>query len=160
MSKAASQVEGKKSNPVTFHTTLLQTGKNTAGIQVPEQVIEKLGSGKRPLVRVTLNQYTYRSAVAVMDGKFMVGVSAANRQAAGVQGGEEVDVTLELDLEPRTVEVPEDLKTALLEAEAMKAFENAAPSMQKEYVRQVEEAKAQETRQRRIARIVEKLSRG
>jgi hypothetical protein len=160
MSKAALQVEVMKSNPITFHTTLLQTGKNTAGIQVPEQVIEKLGSGKRPLVRVSINQYTYRSAVAVMGGKFLVGVSAANRQAAGVQGGEEVDVTLELDLEPRTVEVPEDLKAALLEAEALKAFENAAPSMQKEYVRQVEEAKAQETRQRRITKIVEKLSRG
>ena len=160
MSKAALQVEVMKSNPITFHTTLLQTGKNTAGIQVPEQVIEKLGSGKRPLVRVSINQYTYRSAVAVMGGKFLVGVSAANRQAAGVQGGEEVDVTLELDLEPRTVEVPEDLKAALLEAEALKAFENAAPSMQKEYDRQVEEAKAQETRQRRITKIVEKLSRG
>jgi hypothetical protein len=158
--KATPQDKAKKSTPITFHTTILKTGKNTAGIQVPEEIIEKLGSSKRPLVRVTIKKYTYRSAVAVMGGKFMIGVSAENRQAASVQGGEEADVTIELDLEPRTVEVPKDLKVALIEAGALEAFENAAPSMQKEYVRQVEEAKAQETRERRIAKIVEKLSGG
>jgi len=148
----------EKSEAVTFHTTILQTGKNTAGIEVPDEVIERLGGGKRPLVRVTMKGYTYRSAVAVMDGKFMVGVSAENRQAAGVQGGDEVDVTLALDLEPRTVEIPDDLQAALNAAGAMAAFEKAAPSMQREYVRQVETAKAQETRERRIGKIVEKLS--
>ena len=158
MKKATSQDSTKKSKPITFHTTILRTGKNTAGIQVPEEVIEKLGSNKRPLVRVTIKKYAYRSAVAVMGGKFMIGVSAENRQAAGVQGGEEVDVTIELDLEPRTVELPKDLKATLIEAGALEAFENSAPSMRKEYVRQVEEAKAQETRERRIAKIVEKLS--
>jgi hypothetical protein len=146
--------------PITFHTTILQTGKNTTGIQVPEEIIEKLGTSKRPLVRVTIKEHSYRSAVAVMGGKFMVGVSAENRQAAGVQGGEEVDVTIELDLEPRTVQLPDDLKAALAEASALKAFENAAPSIRKEYVRQVEEAKAQATRARRIGKIVEKLSGG
>jgi hypothetical protein len=158
MQKATSQDGTQKSKPITFHTTILRTGKNTAGIQVPEEVIEKLGSNKRPLVRVTIKKYTYRSAVAVMGGKFMIGVSAENRQAAGVQGGEEVDVTIELDREPRTVELPKDFKAALIEAGALAAFEHAAPSMRKEYVRQVEEAKAPETRERRIAKIVEKLS--
>ena len=157
MKNATSQEDVKKSKAITFHTTILRTGKNTAGIQVPEEIIEKLGSSKRPLVRVTIKEYTYRSAVAVMGGKFMVGVSAENRQAAGVQGGEEVDVTIELDLEPRTVELPDDLKAALTEAGALKTFENSAPSMRKEYVRQVTEAKAQETRGRRIGKIVEKL---
>jgi hypothetical protein len=158
MKKENSQDAVSKSKPVPFHTTILQTGKNTAGIQVPEQVIAELGSGKRPLVRVTIKGYTYRSAVAVMEGKFMIGVSAENRQAAGVQGGEEVDVTLELDVEPRTVEIPKDLEAALVDAGSLEAFENTAPSMKKEYVRQVQEAKAQETRQRRIVKIVEKLS--
>lgn len=157
MKNAISQEDVKKSKAITFHTTILRTGKNTAGIQVPEEIIEKLGSSKRPLVRVTIKEYTYRSAVAVMGGKFMVGVSAENRQAAGVQGGEEVDVTIELDLEPRIVELPDDLKAALTEAGALKTFENSAPSMRKEYVRQVTEAKAQETRGRRIGKIVEKL---
>ena len=145
-------------NSVAFHTTILKTGKNTAGIQVPEAVIEALGGGKRPLVKVTINDYTYPSAVATMDGKFMIALSAKNREAADVAGGEEADVTVALDLEPRTVEIPEDLMAALNEANALAAFESSAPSMRKEYVRQVVEAKAQETRERRIKKIVEKLS--
>jgi len=87
----------------------------------------------------------------------MISFNSDHRKATGVQGGEETDVTLELDLEPRTVEIPKDLKDALIEANALDAFEKSAPSMKKEYVRQVEEAKAQETRERRIAKIIEKL---
>jgi hypothetical protein len=149
--------KAKSSTPITFRTTILKNGKNAAGIEVPEEIIRKLGSSRRPLVRVTIKKHTYRSAVAVMDGKFMIGVSVENRQAAGVQGGDEVDVTVELDLEPRTVKIPNDLKSALMETGALEAFENSAPSMRKEYVRQVEEAKAQGTRERRISKIVEKL---
>jgi uncharacterized protein YdeI (YjbR/CyaY-like superfamily) len=67
---------------------------------------------------------------------------------------------LELDLEPRTVEIPKDLKDALIKANALDAFDESAPSMKKEYVRQVEEAKAQETRERRITKIVERLGAG
>jgi len=158
MNKTISKNDRKKSKPITFHTTILQTGKNTAGIQVPEEVMEKLDAGKRPLVRVTINTYTYRSAVAVMDNKYMISFSAEHRKAAGVQGGDETDVTLELDLEPRIVEIPQDLRDALIKANALDAFEKSAPSMKKEYVRQVEEAKTQETRERRITKITEKLS--
>jgi hypothetical protein len=150
----------KKATPITFHTTILQTGKNTAGIQIPEEIIEQLGAGKQPLVRVTINKYTYRSAVAVMNGKYMISFNPEHRKAASVKGGDEIDVTLELDLEPRTVEVPKDLKAALTKANVLSTFEKTAPSMQKEYVRQVDEAKAQETRERRINKIVEKLSAG
>ena len=152
------QDNAKKSQPITFHTTILKFGPNNTGIEIPEEIIEKLDSGKRPPVIVTVKNYSYRSTVAVMSGKFMISLSAAHRQAAGVQGGENVDITLELDLEPRTVELPKDLKAALSEAGALAAFEKAAPSMRKEYVRQVESAKAQETRERRIVKIVEKLS--
>ena len=158
MNKTISKDDSKKSKPITFHTTILQTGKNTAGIQVPEEVMEKLGAGKQPLVRVTINEYTYRSAVAVMGGKYMISFNPEHRKAAGVQGGDEANVTLELDLEPPTVEIPTDLKDALIKSNALDAFEKSAPSMKKEYVRQVEEAKAQETRERRITKIVEKLS--
>jgi len=149
-----------KSRPIVFHTKILRTGPNTTGIRIPNEVIEQLGSGKQPLVRVTIKNYTFRSAVAVMGGKAMVGVSAANRQAAGVQGGEDVEVTIALDLEPRTIEPPKDLQAALTKAGALEAFRRSAPSMQKEYVRQVEEAKAPETRERRIAKIVGKLRGG
>ena len=151
---------GTTSKPVTFHTTILQTGKNTSGIPVPEEIIEKLGAGKQPLVRVTINKYTYRSAVAVVGGKYMISFNPEQRKASGVQGGDQADVTLELDLEPRTVEIPKDLRDALMKANALDTFEKSAPSMKKEYVRQVEEAKAQETRERRITKIVEKLSAG
>jgi hypothetical protein len=160
MKKAVSHKDNEKSKPIIFHTTILQTGKNTAGIQVPEEIIEKLGAGKRPLVRVTINKYTYRSAVAVMGGKYMISFNPEHRKASGVQGGDETDVTLELDLEPRTVEIPTDLKEALIKANALNAFERSAPSMKKEYVRQVAEAKAQETRERRITKIAEKLGTG
>ena len=142
-----------------FHTTIRQFGNNT-GIEVPESIIAKLGAGQRPLVRVTVNGYTYPSSIAKMDGKFMISLSAANRKAASVQGGDEVDVMLALDTQPRTVEIPDDLKKALTAADALDAFDRSAPSMKKEYVRQVEEAKKPETRERRIAKIVEKLSAG
>src|SRR5204863_7601491 len=96
-----------------FHTTLLQSGKTAVGIQVPDAVVAALGSGRRPPVRVTINGYTYRSTVAVMGGVYMVGVSAEHRAGAGVAGGDEVDVDLELDTAPREVEVPADLAAAL-----------------------------------------------
>jgi hypothetical protein len=146
-----------KSNPITFQTTILQTGKNTTGIEVPAVVIEELNGGKRPLVKVRVNDYAYRSAVGSMEGKSMISMSSEHRRAGGFQGGDEVELTLELDLEPRTVEIPEDLKNALVEGKVMEAFEKSAPSMQKEYVRWVQEAKAPETRERRIAKTLEKL---
>ena len=145
------------SKAVTFQTAILQTGKNTTGIEVPPEVIEALGGGNRPLVKVKVNDYAYRSVVAVMNGKNMISMSAAHREAGGFHGGDPVAVTLELDLEPRTVELPEDLKTALVKANVMEAFEKSAPSMQKEYVRWVQDAKTPETRERRIAKTVEKL---
>jgi len=64
-----------------FRTTVLQGGKTATGIRVPDEVVEALGSGKRPAVRVTINGFTYRSTVAVMDGAYMVGVSAENGRA-------------------------------------------------------------------------------
>jgi len=96
-----------------FHTTILQSGKTAAGIQVPTEIVEALGAGKVPKVRVTIRGYTYRSSVAMVNGVPMVGVSAENRAAAGVAGGDEVDVDIELDTAPREVTVPADFATAL-----------------------------------------------
>ena len=143
---------------ITYTTTIKVDGNNT-GLEVPPEVIAALGSSKKPPVVVTLAGYTYRSTVAVMGGVFMISLSKANREAAGVKGGDEVEVTLELDTEPRTVNVPDDLAAALAEKPgAREAFDALAYSARKEYVRQVESAKAQETRERRIAGIVAKLS--
>ena len=140
-----------------FRTKILQTGNNT-GIPVPDDVVEKLGAGKRPLVVVTVQEHTYRSAVASMGGTAMIALSAENRLAAGVQGGDEVEVAIRLDLEPRTVPLPADFRAALVAAGAVDAFEGLAPSRKKEDVRQVESAKSPETRERRIAKIVAKLA--
>src|SRR3977135_3010051 len=96
-----------------FHTTLLQSGKTAVGIQVPNEVVEGLGAGKRPPVRVTINGYTYRNTIAVMGGVFMVGVNAENREHAHVAGGDEVDVDIELDTEPRELTLPTDFSEAL-----------------------------------------------
>ena len=142
----------------TFTATILQEeGKNATGISVPANVIDALGSGKRPKVKVSLNNFTYRSTVAAYGDVFMLPLSQDRREAAGVQAGDTVEVTLELDTEPRTVEVPDSLATVVAENNLGPIFDGLAPSMRKEYVRQVESAKAEETRQRRIAKIVAAL---
>jgi hypothetical protein len=144
---------------VKFTTKLAQgESKNVVGIVVPPEVIAALGAGKRPPVTVTLNGYTYRSTVAVMGGDFMVGVATEHRQAAKVSGGDVVEVDIALDSAPRTVDVPPDLAQALEEAGATAAFATLAPSARKEHVRNVNDAKAPETRLRRIQGIVGKLS--
>ena len=144
-----------------FRTTILQGGKTATGIQVPDEVVEALGSGKRPAVRVTINGFTYRSTVAVMGGVYMVGVSADNRVGAGVAGGDEVDVELELDTAPREVTVPDDLAAALdAVPNARRTFDGLSYSNKSWHVFQVAGAKTDQTRQRRIARSVDILKQG
>lgn len=143
----------------TFRTTLQLHGKTATGIEIPPEIIASLGTSKKPAVLVTLNGYTYRNTVAVMGGKFMVGVSAEHREAAGVKAGDTLDITLELDTAPRNVELPNDLAAALAAvAGARAAFDASSPSKRKEFVRQVEDAKTEETRTRRIATVVSKVS--
>lgn len=143
----------------TFTTTVTQAeGVNATGLPVPAEAVAALGTSKRPPVVITLNGYTYRSTVAAYGDVFILPLSAEHRQAAGVQAGDEVTVTLELDTAPRTVDVPEDLAAALEAQGATAAFAALAYSTRKEHVRQVETAKAEDTRQRRIAKIVASLS--
>ena len=143
----------------TFVTTLLQAeGLNATGISVPADVVAALGKGKKPPVKVTVNGFTYRSTIAAYGDVFMLPLSQERRAAAGVEAGDEVEVTLELDTEPRTVDVPDDLAEALAAAGVREAFDKLAPSRRKEHVRQVTTAKADETRQRRIVKIVSELS--
>ncbi len=144
----------------TFTTIVVQAeGKNATGMRVPAEAIAALGTNKRPKVTVNVNGYTYRSTVAAYGEVFMLPLSAEHRDGAGVAAGGEVEVTIALDTEPRTVELPPDLAAAL-EAQpgATAAFDALSYSVRKEYVRQVESAKAQETRTRRITGIVAKLT--
>jgi len=144
-----------------FRTIIVQSGKNTTGIQVPDEVVEALGSGKRPAVKVTVNGYSYRSTVASMSGVFMVSLSAEHRAGAGVGGGDEVEVDLELDSAPREVTVPPELVAALdAEPAARATFDGLSYSNKSWHVLQVIGAKTEETRQRRIARSVDALKQG
>jgi hypothetical protein len=138
-----------------FRTSILQAeGMNATGIVVPDEIVEKLGAGKKPKVAVTLKGYTYRSTVAVMGGKYMLPLAKEHRDAAGVKANDKVEVTLELDTAPREVEVPKDLAAALRKAGLTKDFAALAFTHRKEHVRAIEEAKAPETRLRRIEKAV------
>ena len=141
----------------TFTTTLVQSGNNV-GIDVPEEIVRGFGAGKRVPITITINGYSYGSTIAVMGGKYLVGVAGVHRAAAGVAGGEEHEVTIEHDTAPRSVEVPRDLATALTDAGVRDPFDALSHSARKEHVRSVEDAKQAETRQRRVAKIVAKLS--
>ena len=143
-----------------FRTTIELGGKTATGFMVPPDVVAALGSGKRPKVQVTINGYTYPSSVATMGGRHMCPVSAEVRAAAGVAAGDEVEVELVLDTAPRTVSVPEDLAAALDSTPgARQTFEALSYSNQRRHVLAVEGAKAAETRQRRIAKVIDELSR-
>ena len=144
-----------------FHATLLQTGPTATGMEVPDGIVEALGAGKRPPVRVTINGYTYRNTIAVMGGVYMVGVSAEHRAGAGIAGGDEIDVDIELDREPRLVSVPADFAEALdRDPEARRFFDGLSYSVKQWHVLSIEGAKTAETRQRRIEKSVALLLEG
>lgn len=144
-----------------FRTIIELAGKTATGIEVPPDVVDELGAGRKPPVRVTIRGHTYRSTVAARGDRYLVGVSAENRDAAGVAAGDEVDVDLELDTEPREVAVPPDLAEALgADAHAKAFFEDLSHSQQRWYVEPIEQAKKPETRQRRVVKAIEMLRAG
>ena len=144
-----------------FRTTIELGGKTATGLRVPSEIVEALGSGKKPRVHVTIGDHTYRSTVAVYGGEFMLPLSAENRTSAEVAAGDEVDVDLELDTEPREVSVPVDLTAALAsDPEAARRFDGLSYSKKRRYVDSIADAKTTETRQRRIARAIGELRDG
>ena len=139
---------------VTFETVLSASGNNT-GIAVPDDVIEQLWHGKRPPVLVNVNGYEYRSTVAVMGGRYLIGLSAAVRAATGLRGGDPIRVTLRLADTPREVDVPADFAAALdAEEPARRFFDELSNSMQRYHVDNINAAKAPETRRRRMDKAV------
>lgn len=142
-----------------FRASIDLHGKAATGIVVPSEVVESLGSGRKPAVTVTINGYSYRSTVASMGGRFLLPVSAEVRAGAGVAAGDVVDVDVELDTAPREVEVPADLAAALAASPAAaRAFAALSYSNQRRHVLSVEGAKTAETRERRIAKAVAELA--
>ncbi|UWZ50016.1 DUF1905 domain-containing protein [Dactylosporangium matsuzakiense] len=142
-----------------FRAVLELNGKTATGLPVPDEVLTALGAGKKPKVTVSINGYTYRSSVGAMGGRSMLPISAEVRAGAGIAAGDTVDVDVELDAAPRTVEVPADLATALdAEPAVRKAFDALSYSNQRAHVLSVEGAKTEATRTRRIAKVIETLS--
>jgi hypothetical protein len=141
-----------------FRATVELGGKTATGIQVPEDVVLGLGSHRRPAVLVTVRAHTYRTTVAPLGGAYFVPLSAENRNLAGVSAGDEVDVDIELDTTPREVTVPAELAAALERDPAARlAFDALSYTRRKEHARQVESAKADATRQRRIDKVLDEL---
>lgn len=141
-----------------FRTTLELGGKTATGIQVPDEVVAALGSGKRPAVRVSLGDYTYRGTIASMGGRYMLPVAAEHREAAGIKAGDEVEVSLALDTEPRVVTVPADFARALAESpSASLAFEQLSYSERRRIVLGIEGTSNPETRRRRIEKATVQL---
>ncbi len=141
----------------SFKTVILQNGNNT-GIEVPPAVVEKLGAGKKPPVVVNIKKFTYRSTIATMGGKFLIPVSAAIREQAGVKGGESLEVRLELDDQPREVALPADFEKLLNKhPEAKKFFESLSYTNKQRHVLPIGQAKTDETRQRRINKAISDL---
>jgi hypothetical protein len=144
-----------------FNTVIELGGKTATGFEVPADVVANLGKGKKPAVKVTIGNHTYRSTVAVMDGRFMLPLSAENREGAKVAAGEDVEVEVELDTEPRTVELPVDFDKALgRDRIAQQVFEGLSYSMKRSHVLSIEGAKTPETRQRRIEKAMATLREG
>lgn len=144
-----------------FRAKVLLAGKTATGVEVPAKVVESLGSTKRPLVKVTINGYTYRNAIAPMGGTYMLGISAENRAGARVNAGDTVDVDVELDTAKREVEVPAELARALSkDANAKKYFESLSYSKKVALVNPIANGKTSETRERNLARAMAALKAG
>jgi hypothetical protein len=144
-----------------FTTAVLLSGKTATGVEVPSAVVDGLGGGKRPAVRVTINGYTYRSTVAPMGGKFMLPISAEHRDAAHVAAGDAVSVEVTLDTAPRTLAIPPDLQRALDgDGAARRAFDALSFSRKQRFTIPVEQAKTVETRTRRIEKTLDDLRAG
>jgi len=144
-----------------FRTTIELGGKTATGFEVPPEVVTSLGSGKRPAVCVTIGGHTYRSTVAPYGGVFMLQLSAENREQAGVAAGDEVEIELALDTEPREVTLPPDFAEALHgDVAAREAFNGLSYSNKRRIVLGIEDAKTAETRQRRIAKAIATLREG
>lgn len=137
---------------------LTATGGNTTGIRIPAEAVAELGGGSRPKVVATVNGHTWRSSIAPYNGGHWLGVSAANRAAAGIAAGDRIELDVELDTAPRVIEVPDDLASALDASPAAKAAWDALSySHQRAHVEAIADAKTPETRVRRIAAAIAKL---
>lgn len=143
----------------TFRTTLFAAGGNNVGIVVPPEVVEAFGRGKRVPVVVTIDGgYSYRNTIASMGGQFLLSFNAQTRKATGRGAGDEVEVRLDVDDQPRVVEVPAELAAAFADDPAAKdAWDELSYSHQREHAEAIAGAKQEATRARRVEQTLAKL---
>lgn len=140
-----------------FRGVVILSGNATA-VEIPAEAMRDLGPDARPPVAIAINGHAWRSRVALMRGKRLVGISAAHRAAAGIAEGDVVEVDLQRDDAPRDVAEPPDLAAAFRAAPgARAAFERLPFGLKLKHVRTIEEAKSAETRRRRIDKLVTSL---
>lgn len=146
-------------NAQTFRTKLEPMGGNNVAIVVPDEVVAAFEHGKRVPVTVTVDGgYSYANTITSMGGRFLVSFNAATRRATGRGAGDEVEVRLEIDDAPRTVTPPPELAAALdADPGAAAAWEALSYTRKKEHAVAVESAKKDETRERRLAKVMEAL---
>jgi hypothetical protein len=129
----------------------------SVGFDLPFDPKAEFGKTRAP-VRVTLNGHPFRTTVVAMGGRALIGLNKEVRRATGVAAGDRIEVEVELDDEPRTVEVPAELAAAL-DSETRAYFDALSYTHRKEYVRWIDEAKRDETRRSRVAKAAEMLRR-
>jgi Bacteriocin-protection, YdeI or OmpD-Associated/Domain of unknown function (DUF1905) len=145
--------------PATFRSEV-EPPEPMKGLVVPPDIVDALGSGPRPRVTVTINGHSWKTRIAIMRGRHLIGLSNANRRAAGVATGDTVTVAVDVDAEPFTVAEPADLAAALDADPAVRAaYDRLSPGRRRAHVHQIASAKRPETRQRRIDSVVESLAR-
>ena len=161
MSTKSESVPAAGSPHLKFQAVLRLEGKTATGIQVPPEIVAGLGASRRPPVRVTLRGYTFRTTVAAYNKVYMIPVSAEIRKEAGVNAGDELEIEIEIDTQPREVEIPPDFAESLAQdAQAQHFFGGLSYSNKHRFVLSIEEAKTPETRQRRIAKALSSLHEG
>ncbi len=146
---------------IEFSSILMQAeGMTATGIPIPEDVVAKLGGAKNAAIALRVRKagsaddwYEYRSSIATRGG-YIVGFSSASRAASGLVAGDALEVSVELDSAPRTVEIPDDLRAALVAAGVLDAFLALSYSHQRAHVEPIVAAKAPETRARRIEKTL------
>jgi bifunctional DNA-binding transcriptional regulator/antitoxin component of YhaV-PrlF toxin-antitoxin module len=141
---------------VTYETDVLGEG-NHASLLIPQWVLDKLQTNKRAPLKVTINGHSYQSTAVGVDGECRVVFPSAERLAANAKAGDSVVVTLELDSGYRSVDMHPELDAALSKSDLAEVFSKLSYSKRKELARQVNEAKAEDTRLRRIEKVLEAL---
>ncbi|MFI6865692.1 YdeI/OmpD-associated family protein [Nocardia sp. NPDC050406] len=141
--------------------TFVEPPEPMRGLEVPEEVVDALGAGKRPRVTITINGHSWQSRVAIMRGRYLLGLSKANREAAGVATGDEVEVDLEFDADPPALVEPPELTRALdADPTARAAYDKLSHSRKRVHVLNIEKAKKPETRTRRVENVIAELHGG